>query len=265
MDHRPTITRRPGRFIGPAGAVVAILALLLTGCGEAEERSTTSTVDATSSTSSTTTVVTQETTAAPSTSVAGGEDDDVAEGRGGSEARPIWPSGGSATTYEDPVSLVSAFAREYLGFTRLVVGDFDGGPGASSGSVPIRSFEGGTPTMVSVTRLGTDAGWSVLGATNEHLIVESPAAASTVSPPVTVSGRSTAFEGTIEIEIREEGRMDPLGAGFATGGANGEMGPFTTSIDLAEGGADRGVLIVRTVSMEDGGTQEATVIGISFA
>lgn len=235
-----------------------VLAILLVGCGSTEDGTSSSTGDTDSSTTSTTRV-SEDATDTTSSTPSSDEND-----TGGADVHAIWPSANDDTIHDDPVAVARAFADEYLGFTRLVVGEFEPDVDGTSGRVPIRSFENGSATMVSVIRNDSGGGWLVLGAENEHLVVESPTTGAVITSPVTVSGQSTAFEGTVDIEIREDGRIDPLVSGFATGGANGEMGPFTTTIDLAEGGADHGALIVRTISMEDGGTQEATVIGVSF-
>lgn len=235
-------------------AVTAIASIALVGCGDSGESSspdTTNVAGSTANTTANTTATTNSTTA-----------DD--EGLGGPEVRAVWPFDNSGDTYDDPVELVRSFASEYLGFTKLIVGEFEPGDDDDSGLVDIMSFEGGTLTRVSVARPDADGGWVVLGAENENLIVESPSLREKISSPLTVSGDSTAFEGTVDVLIREDGRMDPLGTGFATGGANGEMGPFSTTIDLAEGGSGHGAVIVRTQSMEDGGTAEATVVPIEL-
>lgn len=240
-------------------AIAAIAALTLVGCGEADDSAGTASSDSVGTTSAS-----NETTTTAAVDTSSTVPDDNGD-QDTTEIQAIWPFTNSGDTYGDPVELVRTFADEYLGFTRLIVGEFEPGSDADSGIVDVMSFEGGTLTRVSVAKLSDDVGWVVVGAENEHLVVESPTAGDTVGSPITVSGRSTAFEGTVDVLIREDGRMDPLGTNFATGGANGEMGPFTTTIDLAEGGAEYGALIVRSQSMEDGGTAEATVVPIRLS
>lgn len=251
---RPTRVGRRVVFV----AIIALMGIVSIGCGEAADENDSATTDV-PATQPTTPTESTEIAPAPSSSVPVVEPSDVVS----ADDEFIWPFSGSADSYDDPVALVTAFASEYLGFTKLVVGGFEA-DGDDAGAVAVRSFENGTPTVVRVARAGDGDGWGVLGASNENLILESPGQNATIDSPVTVSGQSTAFEGTIDIMVREYGRLDPLVRDFATGGANGEMGPFTKQLDLAEGGADHGAVIVWTTSMEDGGTQEATVVRIVF-
>ena len=67
----------------------------------------------------------------------------------------------------------------------------------------------------------------------------SPAEGSTVSSPVTISGYGTAFEGTINWEVRKMDKavsVDKLVAeGHTQGGSNGEFGDFHDTVDLPPG------------------------------
>lgn len=261
MPHHSRFVRTPNSRLVPFVVTAAICVFatgLLAGCGESADdtAATDTTLTEASATTDTPTTASTGTSDAPASSVPPAQKSETT-------TVAIWPFRDGDTIYEDPVALADAFASEYLGFTRLEVDDFEAAD-ENSGRVAVRSFTNGTPTVIDVARLDPTGGWVVLGATNEHLVVTSPDRGSTVTGPVAVSGESTAFEGTVDVMVREFGRMDPIGQGFATGGANGEMGPFTTLIDLAEGGAEHGAVIVSTTSMEDGGTQEATVVSVMF-
>jgi hypothetical protein len=74
-----------------------------------------------------------------------------------------------------------------------------------------------------------------------------PAEGATVSSPVTISGYGSAFEGTISWEVRKDGQK--VAEGHTQGGANGEFGEFTDTIDL-----DPGTYEIRALefSAEDG-------------
>jgi hypothetical protein len=60
-----------------------------------------------------------------------------------------------------------------------------------------------------------------------------PTQGDTVSSPVKIEGFGTATEGTISWEVRKEGVV--VEKGFTQGGANGEFGDFTATVDLAPG------------------------------
>ncbi|MGN8246180.1 Gmad2 immunoglobulin-like domain-containing protein [Cellulomonas soli] len=90
-------------------------------------------------------------------------------------------------------------------------------------------------------------------------------------PTVTVSGEGTAFEGTLLWDVVPAGSGDDavgVAEGFTQAGANGEVGPFTFTVDLepgdwtirvwepdmsdgegAEAGADRRHLVTVTVAV----------------
>lgn len=60
-----------------------------------------------------------------------------------------------------------------------------------------------------------------------------PTEGATVSSPVQISGYGTAFEATISWEVYQGDRK--VTEGFAQGGANGEFGEFTATVDLGPG------------------------------
>ncbi len=72
--------------------------------------------------------------------------------------------------------------------------------------------------------------------TNGTTTLTAPAAGSTVTgPTVTFSGTSTAFEGNLRWQVLPATGGDPVAEGFTTGGANGQIGPFEFTQDLAAG------------------------------
>ncbi len=86
-----------------------------------------------------------------------------------------------------------------------------------------------------------------------------------VSSPVTLDGISTAFEATVQVEVREDDTAEPLGAGFVMGGANGELGPFHSTLAFSQPASGFGTIVFFTTSAEDGHVQEASVIRVQFA
>ncbi|MGB3411061.1 MAG: Gmad2 immunoglobulin-like domain-containing protein [Microthrixaceae bacterium] len=231
-------------------ALLVPVALMTLSCGSADDASST-TAKASDSTTSTT-----STSTAPST-------DPVESQSTVQPEQAVWPFVADGTRFSDPTKLASSFATEYLGFVDPIAGEFQQGD-SRSGEVAITTRADGPVTTVLVRQLDGDDWW-VIGATTPNLVIEAPAALASVTSPVTVSGQSTAFEGTINLEVREDGRLDPLAEGFTNGGANGQMGPFSTALNLNEGGSSAGAIIVKTLSAKDGSIDEASVVRVKFA
>jgi hypothetical protein len=172
----------------------------------------------------------------------------------------VFPVG--ASTFDSGVAVAGAFATQYVGFTDPIVGAFASGD-TRSGEVPIRTTDGGPVTTVIVRQLD-GVHWWVLGASSPNLVLESPAAGAAITSPVTLRGRSTAFEAQIRTEVRQDGAAPPLGTGTAMGGSMGEMGPFTDVLSFTAPSAPRGAIMLSTRSMKDGTIAEATVVRIAF-
>ena len=80
-----------------------------------------------------------------------------------------------------------------------------------------------------------------------------------------ISGQSTAFEATVNVEIRQDGTLEPLTTGIVMGGSNGEMGPFSKVIPFTKPTAARGAIILKTMSAKDGNIAEASVVRVQFS
>jgi hypothetical protein len=179
-------------------------------------------------------------------------------------ALTVWPWVGTDTRYADPVDAATAFAEEYLGMTDPLVGDFRQGD-ALSGEVEVRSVETFTPTLVSLRMFGRAGTWWVLGAATADIEVDEPPADAVVSSPLTVSGRSVAFEGTVQVTIRVDGDDEPVFEGFVTGGAApGDSAPFEETFEWDAPESGRGQLVFFTVSSDDGRVLQATVVRVTF-
>lgn len=74
-----------------------------------------------------------------------------------------------------------------------------------------------------------------------------PTEGETVSSPVAIDGYGTAFEGTISWEVRKDGAK--VAEGFTQGGANGEFGEFSDTVDLEPGSYE---IRAFEISAEDG-------------
>jgi Immunoglobulin-like domain of bacterial spore germination len=174
----------------------------------------------------------------------------------------VWPFASSTTRASDPVAAARAFATEYVGFTKPVVGEFRQGD-ARSGEVPVQAKATGPITTVLVRRLGDS--WWVLGASTPNIQLSSPAALTAISSPVRLQGASTAFEATVNTEVRQDGSTQPLGTGIVMGGANGQMGSFDGTLAFERPSVASGAVLLLTRSAENGNVAEATVVGVKFS
>lgn len=82
------------------------------------------------------------------------------------------------------------------------------------------------------------------------ILVESPLPGAVVSSPLTVSGTSATFEGTVQLEVDEESGTVAYEGFFTSSGANGVHGPFeeTVTFDVETPGAGSVVLWEEDVS-----------------
>jgi hypothetical protein len=174
----------------------------------------------------------------------------------------VWPFASSATRYSDPVSAARGFATDYVGFTNPVVGAFRQGD-SRSGEVPVQAKATGPVTTVLVRQLGDS--WWVLGASTPNIQLSSPAALTAISSPVRLQGTSTAFEATVNTQVRQDAGTEPLGTGTVMGGANGQMSPFDGTLAFSRPTTASGAVTLLTRSAEDGSVAEATVVRVKFA
>jgi hypothetical protein len=234
------------------GALLA--AAVLSSCGssgsEGGKATTTTAAASTTTTEATTssTAASSTTTTAPST-----EQPETA----------VWPFASGEQRFDDPVAAATSFAKDYLGMPAPVAGEFQQGD-TRSGEVQIRPKAQGPVTTVLVRQVTSDDSWWVIGAATDSIRLDSPEALATITSPVSLSGQSTAFEATVNVEVRQDGSTTPIGKGIVMGGSNGEMGPFTGSIDFADHTADRGAIVLLTYSAEDGSVQEAGVLRVAL-
>jgi len=178
-------------------------------------------------------------------------------------ATAVWPTAASPTRYSTPEAAARGFATGFLSMVDPVVGAFRQGD-ARSGEVPVRPDPGGPETTVLVRQLTAADSWWVLGSATAAISISQPAALATVSSPLTVQGTSTAYEATVNVSLRLDDATAPLAEGTAMGGANGQTGPFETTLAFAVPTGRRGALVVSTISAKDGTVAQATVIRVRF-
>jgi hypothetical protein len=249
-----TTGRSTQRWIVAGTAIVVVVAaVVLWVAGDGDDETAGSVGTTTTSTTST------PTTTAPTTTTSGSETTATTVP---ADATVLWPFPGSTSRFTTPEQAARSFAVEVLRFQEPVVEAFRQGD-TRSGEVPVRAAARGPETTVLVRQVGPGDDWSVLGSVTENISVTSPAAGAVISSPVAVAGRAVAFEGTVQVEVRADGQLGPIGAGFVTGGGD-EPRPFNGSVPFETPGAPYGALVFFTTSAEDGRVWEATAFRVAF-
>jgi Immunoglobulin-like domain of bacterial spore germination len=258
-DRPPGAGRRPHRpttlvvALVVAVAVIAALVAVLVVQRDGEDDAVTAptTTDEPATTRSATT---GPTTAPTTTATVTPAPDDT--------ATAVFPDPSSPQRFDDPVAAARAFAVDFVGFTDPVLGELMRGD-ARSGEVEVRPLADGPVTTVFVRQLGPDDTWWVLGSATGGIVLDTPASGDTVTSPVTLAGRALAFEGNVEVEVREDGAREPIGTGVVTGGGDVER-PFDGEVEFSAPTADRGALVLLTRSAEDGRVWQAAVTRVQF-
>lgn len=232
--------RRMLAAVGIAAAVVlGVVAFVVTDDDDAPVAT-----DSTTTSSTTTTAETTTTTEPPFSS----------------EVDPYgvaYPAPGTSQRFDSPEAAGAGYARDVLGFTELVVGEFREGD-SRSGELPISDREGGIETIVFV-RLMEDDTWFVLGSQTEDITVDAPTARDDVSSPFETTGQALAFEGTVDVIVRTQDDPALIGEGFVTGSGTPPAAPFEGSIEFDPPSADTpGIIVYRVLSAEDGHVVQAT-------
>ena len=175
----------------------------------------------------------------------------------------IWPFASTVTRFGSPVLAAQAFATAYLGIVNPIMGAYQQGV-SRSGEVQVRATQHGVVTSILVQELTSTHSWWVLGASCPDIIVTAPASSERIASPVEFKGRSTAYEAVVNVEIRQDGTLNPMVSGTVMGGSMGVMGPFLKSMTFLSPSSSRGSLLLRTLSAKDGHVLEATVIRVDF-
>ncbi len=275
-------TKKWPLIAGVALVVAALIAVLfVTGGGDDDSSGSVPSSDATATTSisdtSTTADATVETTDAPATTEPPATTEVVdttapeTTAPATTEVPPVpdeirpamWPWADTDTRYTDPVEAATGFATEFLGFDEPIVGEFMAGDNRS-GEVEIRALETGPVTVVFVRQLTADDSWWILGAAGANITVDEPEAEAEVTSPLTVSGSASAFEGTVNVELRADGNGEPIFEGFVTGSGGAEPGPFRESFEFTSPGETGGALVMLSLSPKDGSVFEATALRIFY-
>ncbi|MDQ4091747.1 MAG: GerMN domain-containing protein [Actinomycetota bacterium] len=183
---------------------------------------------------------------------------------------------GADRTFTDPVATARAFATRYLGMDNPVDFGFRAGAGGGTVALGPRYGEGRTPlpnpqpTFTAVLQQlggqGTTGYWTVSEVTSPNIVVTAPAAGTKVGSPVRLTGQAHAFEGNVNVEVREDGMLagQSLGKGFVTGGGD-MLRPFNGSVGFRAPSKPAGAVVFTEVSPADGqGILRAAVVRVFF-
>jgi cytoskeletal protein RodZ len=263
---RATARRRMLVGLSSAAAVLAVVVLAVTIAGDdggenirtANDRTTTSSTATTSSPSTTETTEPSTTTSPPSTSSSTSTSTTTTTAPTSTPVEvdpsvPVWPTTAGSLRFDDPVAAAQSFATELVGFADPVVGAFEpDGADGRSGSVVVRPRADGPSTVVLVRRLGDDTWW-VIASSTADITLDRPATGAQVTCPLHLTGSALAFEGTVNVTLRDDAGVT-LRTGTVTGGGDVAR-PFDGSIDCSTGsgsGTGYGTLILTELSAEDG-------------
>jgi hypothetical protein len=198
----------------------------------------------------------------------------------------IWPfatkaeldgyAAGTDKTYRDPVATARDFAAKYVGMDNpLTFGFTSTGTGAGEVAVGPRYAEGQTPLAnprptftVALRQLGAQdaAGpWTVVGATAPEIVVAVPGPGDRVASPARLSGQALAFEGTVNVTVREDGMVaaQSLGKGTVMGGGD-QLRPFSGDVVFRAPSKPAGAITFVELSAADGAIRKATVVRVRF-
>lgn len=245
--------------------ILVAVALLATACSKGSPTS----VPLPLTTATTAVTATTATTAAAGT---------VVHPATGSPFPGIWPfatqaevdgyAAGTDPTYRDPVATAWAFATTYLGMPNPATFGFTStGPGAGDVGLGPRNSERVTFT-VSVRQLGVQGAagpWTVVGAASPDIVVASPGQGDRVASPAHLAGRAVAFEGTVNVTVREDGMVaaQSLGKGPVTGGGD-QLRPFSGDVAFRAPSKPAGAVAFVELSAADGQVRKATVVRVRF-
>lgn len=144
------------------------------------------------------------------------------------EETAIWPFASMNRTFATPEEAAQSFAVDYLGMTHARLGATND----ENGTKNVEVFPNDRGTARTVVRVVEQPprGWVVFEARADEIQVDAPRRNAPLTSPLTITGQSTAFEATVGVQLRPLNATDPVFSSNFMGGANGQMGPFSTSI-----------------------------------
>jgi hypothetical protein len=254
IERRTAVARRRRRAMGGGLALVAVVAVAVGGGLALQDDGEPVQTGPASDTQGTVTTTTTDTT--------------VPQGKVTYtllNADFAWPAAGDDRTFDDHVLLVQAFAEEYLGVVNPDLED----NGDDTTTVRPRRQDGGTPPRdgprTVVEWVTVDNRFFVVGARSPNIRVSTPADVAELSSPVRVSGEArNLYEGTVIVDVRNEGVLEPLATVPTTAAGSGpELAAFSVDVSYEVPLGGKGAIVVRSDSGLEG-TPEATVVPVRF-
>lgn len=247
--------------LAKAGAALASVALVVGIAVPLLGDDDTSQVDVTGPTTSAPT----DTTTGPSSTTTAPDPSRTPDAPSGSPG--IWPftNGTEAdegdARFADPVETATAYLTEVLGFSNLEASAFQQGD-ARSGEVVVTTRPRGPETIVLLRLLGSAERWSVIAVTSSHVTIDSPSNDDEVGSSISVRGRASAFEGTVNLDVMtREATPEVLLSTFATG-EQGELRPYLTDVELPVTTPGALTVVARLYSAEDGSVDAAAAVPV---
>lgn len=176
-----------------------------------------------------------------------------------------------STEYDDPARTAKAFLHTYVGINQPEVGEpseESAGPGGQQVTFPATGVRAATPPrmQIVVAEVAPGGPWTVVSLRSDKIVVDEPAAGSTARSPLFLRGKAAAYEGTVNVEVREDGQTSGqrLGESFVTGRGDGVLGDFTGNIAFRQPTKPAGAVVFLELSAEDGAPIQATVVRVRF-
>lgn len=250
-----TITRTQKYALGGvAAAILLVVGILLFAGGDDDPQVLTDTT--TTSEPTTSSAPTSSTTPSSTTTTTGGFDPTT------DPSQVVFPAIDSSQRFDTPETVVQAFLRQYALFTDPVVSAFMAGD-SRSGEFEVTRNGSGPVSVILVRQLDDDT-WGVIGAESDGITPATPEANDVVTSPVALAGVGLAFEGTINVDVREQGRTESIGEGFVTASGTPPAGPYSGSIEFTTPITETGAIMYRELSAEDGTTSWVSITRVRF-
>lgn len=164
------------------------------------------------------------------------------------------------SAFADARAAATAFVKDYLGMKTPVLREVDGD------TWTVRpNARASLTTTLSLARVGAEGPWTVTGATTPGIVVRTPVRLASVASPLSVTGSAWAFEGHVDVQVREDGMRagSSLGQTFVTGGGD-QLRPFSGRVTFRKAAAAAGAVVFSEASGEDGSLMSATVVRVRF-
>jgi len=176
-------------------------------------------------------------------------------------ANAVWPTAASGVRYLTASAAAQGLATDLLHMATPLVEAVSAGANGSRVAL-IRPSARGPVTTVSL-RSSSDGTWWVWRATTPDIVVTTPAPLAIITSPALVRGRSLAFEGVVNVTLRDDVSSTPLAATTVMGGGT-QLAPFTRTFSFAAPMSSYGTLIFYERSTKDGSGVCATVERVRF-